>query len=632
MAYVALYRKYRSHSFGAVIGQQHVTTTLQNAIRMGRIAHAYLFCGPRGCGKTSTARLLARALNCQAGESPSPEPCGVCDMCLRIRDGSAMDVIEMDAASETGIDDVREKIIENAKYAPAEARFKVYIIDEVHDLSLKAFDSLLKTIEEPPAHVVFVLATTEAHKVPITIRSRCQRMDFRRATIQDLIRLLQSVLEAEAVAYDPEAVSTIARAAEGSFRDSLSLLEQALAYTDGHLSVEAVLTAVGMVGPEMLDSITRILAADDLQAAYLKAGELVESGKDVKQLLVALQLHLRDLLVAQFAQGPQALTEVTPERFQQLQEQARSFTPDQLLKMLDILADAERDLRYTNQHRLLLERAFWSILPGRLGESGAVAAPVVYGREEAAARARAAARPKPVTETASVVRDSRERAAPPSAESTLPAPPEPVVSKRETEKSAPAAPVEDSRPQTQETDPRFAPTIDEAVGRRVWPRIRQRITQKSRAAAAIFGEEQVLRLEGRTIVLGFTEEFMRSRADRPQARQLIEQMIEEELGVAGFKVHCVLMDQNAPSGAPEQKATPPRNGGTSVTAPVPPALGLLDEMPTEAELPVPAPVPPLKEPISGESAPAGGKRKPKESEEEFLTLVLEEFDGEMVDE
>src|SRR2546423_5345486 len=171
MAYISLYRKYRSGSFDEVLGQAHVTTVLQNAIRMGRISHAYLFCGPRGCGKTSTARLLARALNCQNGDGPTPDPCGVCSLCTRIREGSSMDVIEMDAASETGIDDVREKIIENAKFAPGEARYKVYIIDEVHDLSLKAFDSLLKTIEEPPPHVVFILATTEVHKVPITVRS-----------------------------------------------------------------------------------------------------------------------------------------------------------------------------------------------------------------------------------------------------------------------------------------------------------------------------------------------------------------------------------------------------------------------------------------------------------------------------
>src|SRR2546421_231193 len=205
MSYISLYRKYRSQSFGEVVGQSHVTTVLQNAIRHGRIAHAYLFCGPRGCGKTSTARLLARALTCLSSDGPTSEPCGTCSMCERIRNSNAMDVIEMDAASETGIDDVREKIIENAKYAPGDARFKVYIIDEVHDLSLKAFDSLLKTIEEPPGHVVFILATTEAHKVPITVRSRCQRLDFRRGGIEDLTANLRRVLEQEGIECESEA-------------------------------------------------------------------------------------------------------------------------------------------------------------------------------------------------------------------------------------------------------------------------------------------------------------------------------------------------------------------------------------------------------------------------------------------
>src|SRR5450432_1105801 len=222
MSYIALYRKYRSQSFDELMGQEQVTVTLQNAIRSWRIAHAYLFYGARGCGKTSTARLLARALNCVAQDGPTPEPCGTCRLCISIRDGNCMDVIEMDAASETGIDDVREKIIENVQYAPGEARYKVYIIDEVHDLSAKAFDALLKTLEEPPAHVIFILATTEHHKVPITIRSRCMPYHFKRGTLLDLAKAVQRVIDAEGSTAEPEAVQAIARGAEGSWRDALS--------------------------------------------------------------------------------------------------------------------------------------------------------------------------------------------------------------------------------------------------------------------------------------------------------------------------------------------------------------------------------------------------------------------------
>jgi DNA polymerase-3 subunit gamma/tau len=306
------------------------------------------------------------------------------------------------------------------------------------------------------------------------------------------------------------------------------------------------------------------------------------------------------------------LTEVTPERFLQLQEQARCFTPDQLLKMLDILADAERDLRFTNQHRLLLERAFWSILPSRLGVSSAAAMPDVSAREAAAARVRAAVRSESAAEVPTSV------------------PLEPAPAKRETEVAAPSAPTEEVGPLPPETAPRFAPTVDEEVVRRVWNRVRQRITRKSRAAAAIFGEEKVLRLEDRTIVLGFTEEFKRSRADRPQGRQLIEQMLEEELGVAGFKVRCVLMEEE-PLGATAVAPDALGNEGADVAALNTPALGLLNEEPVESDTPSLSAAPPPQATPS-ESPAAAGRRKPKGSEEEFLTLVLEEFDGEMVDE
>lgn len=602
MSYVALYRKYRSSSFGEVVGQEHVTTVLQNAIRGGRIAHAYLFCGPRGCGKTSTARLLARALNCLgadgAATGPTAEPCGTCSLCARIREGAAMDVIEMDAASETGIDDVREKIIENAKYAPGEARFKVYIIDEVHDLSLKAFDSLLKTIEEPPAHVVFILATTEAHKVPITVRSRCQRMDFRRGTLNDLVANIERVLASEGIAYETEAVLAVARAAEGSFRDSLSLLEQALAYTDGdRLTQEAVHASIGTVGTRALDEIVEALASDDMYAVFLKAGEVVESGKDVKQALVALQAHLRDLLVAGIARGPEALAEVSPERFAQIREQADRFSPPQLLRMLDVLADAERDLRFTNQHQRLLETALWKALPRNLSAAAAdaVATPAARpqpSRPVPAPQPRPAARPE--------AHQPEAQSVPAAAVSPAPAP-------------NAAAPVAEPSPATtgNGSDGHFADEVDLEVIQRAWPRVRQKIVQRSKAALAYFGKEAVLALEGRFVVVGFPDDFTLSHVDRPKGRDLVEQVLAAELGVKGLKVRCVLAES-------------PASQGPAVAAPEPVALGL----PVEEHAP--------HEPNGSGAAVVSAAPDPPtpvapDPDSAFLQDVIETFGGTLLD-
>ncbi len=556
MAYIALYRKYRSQSFDEVVGQEHVTTVLRNALRLGRIAHAYLFCGPRGCGKTSTARLLARALNCLSADGPTPTPCGECAMCSRIRDGAAIDVIEMDAASETGIDDVREKIIENAKYSPAEARFKVYIIDEVHDLSQKAFDSLLKTIEEPPAHVVFVLATTEAHKVPITIRSRCQRMDFRRGIMSDLSANLRRVLEQEDIDFEPEAVSALASAAEGSFRDSLSLLEQVLAYTEGKLTAAAVHSAVGTVGPEMLDDVVRVLAADDAAEAFHKAGEIVEAGKDVKQVLAALQGHLRNLLVAAVASGPEALTEVPAERFGELKRQAGQFRTDQLLRMMDILAEAERDSRFTNLHRLLLERAMWRILPRHLDVGRVV---VQAAAPEPAPRASEA--PREFRHASSGAEQARAQFAPRQA-----APAAPPAEAHAAAAPPPQAPA----PRPKPVDPN---SLDVDVIRRVWPRVRERVAERSPAMRAQFtADVQVLGLEGRTVVIGCPNEFVLGRVDRPAGRQFIENVLSEELGLKGLSVRCTLHrseeERGAAAGAGTTSPLPLDAGADGSPAPV----------------------------------------------------------------
>ncbi len=362
MAYVALYRKYRSQSFEEVAGQDQVTTTLQNALRTGRIAHAYLFYGARGCGKTSTARLLSRALNCVAQDGPTPTPCGVCRLCVSIRENTCMDVTEIDAASETGVDNVREKIIENVQYASSEARYKVYIIDEVHDLSAKAFDALLKTLEEPPPHVVFILATTEQQKVPITIRSRCQGYQFKRGSVHDLGAAVSRVIKAEGFSAEPEAIQAIARSAEGSWRDALSILEQVLAYSDGHITGEIVHRALGTVGTEMLARVTATLAQGAWDETLNIASDLVDSGTDVRQLMTALGGHLRDLMLLSTGAKQAAAQELGPDRLAMLKPQANLFEPALLLEMMGQLSSAERELRFSNQHRAILENTLLRLM------------------------------------------------------------------------------------------------------------------------------------------------------------------------------------------------------------------------------------------------------------------------------
>lgn len=501
MAYVSLYRKYRSQNFTELIGQDHVTTVLRNSLRQQRYAHAYLFCGPRGCGKTSAARLLARALNCESSTGPTPDPCGTCSTCERIRSGSSIDVVEMDAASETGIDDVREKIIENARFGPVEGRCKVYIIDEVHDLSQKAFDSLLKTIEEPPANVVFILATTEAHKVPPTIRSRCQRFDFRRGSLDALTANLERVLQAEGLEWEKEAAYLIARAAEGSFRDSLSLLEQVIAVADGPITETAVRESLGAIGRDTIDAAMRAIRDANAIAAFEFSTTILASGADVRQALAALQEHIRDILVVAYTGSVASLQGMPPEHAETLREQSGWFTPARLLELLAMLAEAERDLRFSNQHRIILERTLW-----RMAEP---------------------------TERPAV------SVAPPAREA-LPIDTNPADSRADRAAPVRAVPsVTDDQGNAARAARDVGITLD--ILKRIWPRVRSRIIDRSRSAAGVLTDDvTVADLEHDTVSLAFQAEFARARADRPNARAMIEQVFADELGVAGLKVRCIV--------------------------------------------------------------------------------------------
>lgn len=301
MSYLALFRKYRSQSFEDLVGQDHVVRTLKNSIAQGKIAQAYLFTGPRGTGKTSTARLLAKAVNCTGG--PSGEIPSDCPICTDITAGNCLDVVELDAASESGVQQVREHIVEASEYQPAQCRYKVFIIDEVHDLSRQAFDALLKTIEEPPAHVIFILATTEFHKVPPTIRSRCQKFEFHRGSMQNLVSRLNYVIGQENLEAEPAAITAIARLSDGGYRDALTLLEQALVTAEGKLTLEHVYDQLGLLSDDVTDSLILSIADGDLNGIISGLEEIYQRGRDPQSILESLMYRLADLTRALLQAG-----------------------------------------------------------------------------------------------------------------------------------------------------------------------------------------------------------------------------------------------------------------------------------------------------------------------------------------
>lgn len=371
MAYLSLYRKYRSQSFDEVSGQDHVTRTLQNAIRTGRVAHAYLFCGPRGTGKTSTARLLAKALNCDNG--PTSEPCNVCAACTQIAEGRYLDIKEIDAASNRGIEDIRD-LRDTVAYAPTQGRYKVYVIDEAHQITGDAFNAFLKTLEEPPPYVVFIMATTEVHKIPATIVSRCQRFEFRRATMEDLRSRVAYVAEQEGATIDDAALSLIAREANGGWRDALSLLEQVLAFCDSKITAREVYSVLGTVEADTLHSLGDcILSANGGEAIRL-LDELICEGKDPRQLLRDLTMHFRSLMLS--AAG--AAIPGDPQLIARIQEQARQFGQARLIGAIEVLAQTDREARWSEQPKLLLELAVIRLMHPR--------ATVAVAAEPAAAR------------------------------------------------------------------------------------------------------------------------------------------------------------------------------------------------------------------------------------------------------
>ena len=353
-AYEVLARKYRPQTFADVVGQDHVVKTLQNAVTTDRVAHAYLYVGPRGTGKTSTARIYAKALNCEKG--PSSEPCNECDICQEITRGNSLDVIEIDGASNNGVEQVRE-LRDNVRFMPTRGKYKIYIIDEVHMLTTAAFNALLKTLEEPPEHVKFFFATTEAHKVPSTILSRCQRFDLRRIPGPQIVDRLQTICDAEGVEADENALIAVARGAEGGMRDAQSALDQLISFQGKKIGEADVLSVFGLVSHVAIAELGMAVLKGDVPNIIERVGEFDQTGKDLQRLLFDLLDHFRNVLVYQYTQQADQLPDITGSQLDAIKAQAEISEPGRVSRVLDILIQSESRLRHALSRRTLLEMA-----------------------------------------------------------------------------------------------------------------------------------------------------------------------------------------------------------------------------------------------------------------------------------
>ncbi|MDY4670332.1 MAG: DNA polymerase III subunit gamma/tau [Oliverpabstia sp.] len=353
MGYTALYRKFRPDTFEDVKGQEHIVTTLKNQIQADRIGHAFLFCGTRGTGKTTVAKILARAVNCEHPVNGSP--CNECAACKAIQAGTSMNVIEIDAASNNGVDNIRE-IREEVAYRPTQGKYKVYIIDEVHMLSAGAFNALLKTLEEPPSYVIFILATTEAHKIPVTILSRCQRYDFHRISIDTITQRLQELMEKEGVDAEEKALRYVAKAGDGSMRDSLSLLDQCIAFYLGErLTYDRVLDVLGTVDNEVFSKLLRQVLQGNVTGCIHILEELLTGGKELGQFVSDFTWYMRNLLLVKTSENPEEVLDVSTENMKALQEESQMIDSDTLMRYIRVFSELSSQLRYATQKRVMVE-------------------------------------------------------------------------------------------------------------------------------------------------------------------------------------------------------------------------------------------------------------------------------------
>ena len=544
MTYQVLARKWRPQVFDAVVGQDPVTRTLRNALSSGRVAHAYLFTGPRGVGKTTTARLLAKALACTA--RTGPEACGACPSCQDFASGAPVDVMEIDAASNTSVDDIRT-LRENVKYAPARGRFKVYIVDEVHMLSGAAFNAFLKTLEEPPAHVVFVLATTDPKKIPATVLSRCQRFDFRPITPEQLTESLTRILQQEGVPFEPGALPVLIRAAEGSLRDALSLLDTAIAYGEGKLDEAGVARLLGSSSPVHVRGFVGALLARDGAAALEAIDRAATGGEDLGALCREAIEMARRLLVLKVATGA-PFADLTPAEAADLRAAAEPVSADELIYVLRAFLDADGEMRRSPHPRVELEIA--AVRATRRPQPQAIET-LIAKLEEAEVRLRqmpaaaggaASARPVVVQET---LLDARPVAAAPPPRAQPPAPPAPVASSPvapAAARPAPAAPSRSARPIEDEplvetaaadietTEVAVAPAgeLDTA-----WERVVTDVMKRKALLGSVLQHATALRVEDGVLTLALqASAFHREMLNDRGNKELINEAVQRHVAAA----------------------------------------------------------------------------------------------------